>query len=381
MWRPVTLGLVAAMLIVPVIARAQLFGAPKLDPAFCEQPRYRQTVVYVDDMMMVEGQTEWAQRLADKLRATLAPGEKVTVVQLSPSSGESHELWTGCWPSYTMAARAKLAQQSFIFRRNPLDTLIDQQKLFLRGLNDALAQIYVAARRPAERGRITPQAAPNKQILRALANDEGRFTGSTTTIRAVVYSDLAENSDLGSVFQAAGDPQDFGRKLGSYLRRSVFYGFGLGADVSADPGFSEQARGFWTAALHSMAVTVGGINTDLNVANILPLHSSVFPVTLDFNGQQLDGRLSLLTDDDGNLVDSWLGISRLSSSVLIGTFVCASDDERAICRLDAQTGGSLTTTNPSEELHISGSRAGGLHGKLGLKGSGTLFDIATTPTQ
>ena len=372
--------LVATLTLAPVIARAQLFGAPKLDPAFCQQASYRQTVVYVDDMMMVEGQSAWAQALADKLRATLAPGEKVTVVRLSPSSGESHELWTACWPAYSASQRAKLARQNFIFQRNPLDALGDQQKLFLRGLNDALATIYVTARRPAEQVKIAPQTAPNKQILRAIANDEGRFTSSVGTIRAIMYSDLAENSDLGSVFQT-GVPVDFGRKLGSYLRHSVFYEFGLGADVAGDPGFSERARSFWTAALGSMAATVGGINSDLNVANIVPLHSAAFPVTLDFNGQQLDGRLSLLTDDDGNLVDSWLGISRLSSTALTGSFVCSAKTGDSRCRLDAQTSGGLTTTSPSEDLHMVGSSAAGLRGKLGLKGTGTLFDIVTDLAQ
>jgi hypothetical protein len=374
---PGTLAFViaTARLIIPVLARAQLFSAPRLDPAFCQQPSYRQTVIYVDDMMMVEGHTEWAQRLADKPRATLAPGEKVTVVQLSASRGESHEIWPACWPAYSSAARAKLAQQSFIFQRSPLDGLSDQQKLFLRALNDALAQIYVAARRPAELVRIMPQSAPNKQILRALANDEGRFTSSTTTIRVIIYSNLAENGDLGSVFQTAAAPVDFGHKLGCYLRRSVFHGFGLGGDVTASPGFSEKAQGFWTAALRSMAATVGDLNSDLNVANILPLHGAAFTVTLDFDGQQLDGRLSLLTDDDGNLVDSWLGISRLSSTALTRSCVCAGNAEHGNCKLDAQTNSSLTTTSPIEELQMSGSNEAGLHGELGLKGSGTLFAI------
>jgi hypothetical protein len=257
--------LAAAAIILPLTAQAQLFSAPTLDPAFCDQPSYRQTVVYIDDMMMVNGQTQWAQRLADKLRATLGPGEKLTVVQLSPASGQSHELWSACWPAFSASAQARLAKQNFIFQRNPIDKLPDQQKLFLRGLNDSLAQIYVASQRPAAVSRITLRHPPNKQILRALANDEGRFTGSLTTIRAIVYSDLAENSDLGSVFAPTIATGDFGAKLGSFLRHSMFYGFGLGADIDGDPEFSEAARTFFTAALRSMAATVGGINSDLNV--------------------------------------------------------------------------------------------------------------------
>ena len=73
-------------------ASAALFGAEGLDPSFCQRPSLRQTVVYVDDMMMAEGKTDWAMKLATKLKATLAPGERVTVVRLSPGNGRSSEV-------------------------------------------------------------------------------------------------------------------------------------------------------------------------------------------------------------------------------------------------------------------------------------------------
>ncbi|HEY0422599.1 MAG TPA: hypothetical protein VGC82_04675, partial [Rhodopila sp.] len=59
---------------------------------------------------------------------------------------------------------------------------------------------------------------------------------------------------------------------------------------------------------------------DLNVPNTLPLRAYSWPVTLQFDGQALDGRLSLLVGEDGNLVDSSLGISRLGSAAIGGTF-------------------------------------------------------------
>ena len=136
---------------------------------------------------------------------------------------------------------------------------------------------------------------------------------------------MAENSDLGSVFQPPpADPPAFGQKLGSYLRHGVFYAYGVGEDVRGDPAFPEQARAFWTPALRSMAATVMGLGADLNVPNTLPLRAYSWPVTLSFDDQTLDGRLSLLVGEDGNLVDSSLGISRLGSAAISGTFKCAT---------------------------------------------------------
>src|SRR3954470_14147701 len=104
---------------------ASLFGSEGLDPTWCEKPNARQTVVYIDDMMMVEGRTDWASKLATKLRATLAPGERVTVVRLSPRSGQSKEMWAGCWPGLTEADRTAAKSRSLgdFFSRNAASRL------------------------------------------------------------------------------------------------------------------------------------------------------------------------------------------------------------------------------------------------------------------
>jgi len=54
-----------------------------------------------------------------------------------------------------------------------------------------------------------------------------------------------------------------------------------------------------------------GLGADLNVPNTIPLRAR--SVTMNFAGQPLDGRLSLLVGDDGILVDSRLGVSGLGS--------------------------------------------------------------------
>jgi hypothetical protein len=370
-------------LVCPMAAHAQLFGSPGLDPKFCEQSSFRQTVVYIDDMMMIEGRTEWAPKLADKLRATLAPGEHLTVVRLSPATGQSSELWSGCWPEYGDAERAAIAKETYFFKESPISQLNEQKKFFLQGFGGALATIYMATKRSSAATRFSANNPPTKQILRALASDEGRFANSHTTIRAIIYSDLAENSDLGSAFKPLSEQStDYGQKLGSYLRRSVFYDFGVGEDVNDDASFQEHSKIFWSAAIRSMAATLGGIGTDLNVPNTLPSKAYNFQITVNYvDGQQLDGRLWLLTNADGDLVDSGIVISRLKSGLLRGTFRCEVD---LTCNLNAETSGGITTTSPTDLVTLLGNGSTGLKGRIGVKGRAdqpaTMFELSATPS-
>ena len=368
------LGLLMVLLLLARPAHAALFGREGLDPAFCRTASVRQTVLYVDDMDMVAGRIEWARQLAVKLRATLAPGERLTVVRLETQSGLSRELWSGCWPGYTATQQAAMEKQSFLFSRNPLTTLGDQRKYFLGDMGQALTTLYEAAKRPADQVRIDAGHAPHKEIIRALASDEGRFSASRVTLRAILYSDMAENSDLGSVFQPGSAPAGLGQRLGTYLRGGVFYAFGVGGVVEGDPNFPENARRFWLTALHSMAATLGGMGADLNVPNLLPVAAHDYAVALTMDKQPLEGRLSLLTDRDGALVDSWLGISRLGSTGLEGSFTC---EVGGGCLLDANTSSGLATNAPSERVVLRGPEAGPLVGTLGVRAQGMMFALRT----
>lgn len=378
--RPALLGalLAAAFSATPALARS-FFGNYELDPAWCRQPVARQTAVYVDDTMMVEGRVDWATKLDIKLKATLAPGERLSVVRLSPGSGQSREYWSGCWPGISEAVRSERPSPGLLenvaqwFTKSQEAEIADQRKYFLRDFGAALTRIYTEAKRPVARP-IDAASPPAKQILRALASDYGRFLQSSATVRAVVYSDFAENSDLGSAFKPVAE-QDlgYGQKLGTYLRRGVFYGFGEGEDVGGDPGFGETARAFWTAALRSLQGNVEGIGPDLNVPEVLPVRSLEYAVALDFDGEPLEGRLSILTGRDGKLVDSWLGIMRLGSTALTGSFRCTVE-----CRLEAATMGHLVTEDAPTEALIMTGPPGTLSGTLGVPGHDTLRSIKAT---
>jgi hypothetical protein len=379
------LGATAVALLlafVPVsAAHGELFAGEALDKTFCGLPQLRQTIVYIDDMMMIDGQTAWAMQLAIKLRQTLASGERVTVVRLSPASGLSREVWSGCWPAYPAEVAARYRAETYVLTRNPLDRVATQQRTFLREFGMALTRLYADAKRPEVAVHFTPASAPTKQILRALASDDGRFTQSKTTLRAIIYSDMAENSDLGAAMKpSAAAASALGAKLGVTLRRSVIYGFGVGSDLDGSPAFADCARLFWGAAIRSMASTLGGLDADLNLPDIVPARAFSSPIDLDLDGLTLTGRLSLLTDLEGNLVDSWIGVSRLSSTTLTGTYLCRqSSNQPSACQLNAVTTAGVTTRTPGETLTLAGDQATGLRGHLGVTGTKAMFELHTAP--
>ena len=297
-------------------------------------------------MMMIDGQTEWAQKLSEKLRASLEPGERVTVVRLSPAEAQSNELWNGCWPAYTKAQEEQLSKQTYFFSQDPLDSLGDQQKYFMGGLGTALTQIYTTAKRPIARVRFDVSSPPQKQLLRALASDEGRFTDSSAPVRAIIYSDMMENSDLGSVFKSEPDKfPNYASLLGSHLRQGIFYAYGVGSDVSGGLSVTDAAKAYWTKAFKSLAAVLGGFGADLNVPNRIPVGKFTYNAELTFHDRKLAGKISVLVDADGNLIDSSIGFSMLTVAGLDGTFHCKGEE----CVLDSQTTSSLITSNMPNE--------------------------------
>jgi len=358
----------------------KLFGDTELDTSFCKNKTFRQTVIYIDDKMMVDGKTDWALKISGKLKSTLTAGERVTVVRLSPDNGQSSEIWSGCWPSYTAEQKDSLNKQTYIFTENPVEGIDQQQSFFMKGLNDAVVKIYTATKRSGADVADDQKNPPKKQILRALASDETRFSTSTTTIRAIIYSNMQENSDLGSVYSPLPQPfPSYADKLGSRFKNGVFYAFGVGGDTSNPQASPETVKTFWEKAFNSMQAVLLGMGADLNVANSVPVKSYNYNVHLDFKGQDLEGRMPLLVADDGTLVDSWLGFTRMSIAGLSGTFTCQSE----VCKLDAVPMTNLlasndTTKRVAETIKLSGKEAS-LSGQEGVQGSKPLtFELKST---
>lgn len=374
-------AILSLLLALQAHAQSKLFGTgAMLDPRFCKEQNLRQTVVYVDDSILVAGNVSWAETIYDKLAASLVPGERTTLVELSPTTGDSSEVWAGCWPAYTIAERKKLASQTHFFSGDPLADLDKQQKLFRYNFGVGAEKIEKKGGRAVSAVAVDPDHPPEKSILRALAADGARYAQAQETVRAIIYSDLAENSDLGSVFKPQPEPAvNYGAKLGTTLRRSVFYAFGIGGDVRGDSSVKDAITKFWKGALHSMAANVAGIGSDLSVPNMLPTSNHPYDVAMTFDGQKTVGRLSILTDDDGALVDSWIGIVRLGSESIFGTFHCSGLSDPATCTLSATTSGGLVSDAPSETLSMSGPGSSALSGTIGVPSSSVNIPLTATP--
>lgn len=364
-------ALLVVSMVITIEAHAALFSAGGLDPAFCKLETVRQTVIYIDDMMMVDGKTEWALKISEKLQASLMPGERVTVVRLSPANAQITELWSGCWPNYSAEQRAAFAKQTYLFSQNPIEALGDQQKLFLQGLSRAFGKVYLDAKRSESDVRFNTNNPPQKQILRALASDEGRFTTSTTTVRVIIYSNMMENSDLGTVFKPLPDKSpNYAAKLGSHLRQGVFYAFGVGEYLVDGQAVQETSKAFWSSAIKMMSATLAGFGSDLTVSNRIPTKLYKYDTDLKFNGTDLDGKISILVDQDGNLVDSWIGFTRMTIAGLDGTLRCQNDN----CKLDGTTSGGVVTNSPTETVTLTGKNPE-LSGQLGVKGTVNMFPL------
>ena len=126
--------------------------------------------------------------------------------------------------------------------------------------------------RPASQVIIDPENPVRQSIIHTLASNGARYSHTQETVRAILCSNLAKNSDPGSIFKPLPNPTvDYGTKLGIFPRRGVFYVFWIGTEIKGDGSVQDAIRMFWTAAFQSMAANTGGIGTDLNVPNLVPV--------------------------------------------------------------------------------------------------------------
>ena len=173
---------------------------------------------------------------------------------------------------------------------------------------------------------------------------------------------------------------DYGDKLGTYLRHSVFYVFGIASDVKGSGAIQDSIHSFWDPALRSMGANIGGLGSDLTVPNVVPVTSRSYNLLLRDSSQTLAGRLSILFDPDGTLVDSWIGILRLRNASINGSFHCAAVNDGPPCALEATTAGGVVTTSPSEAITLTSQDNDTLTGSIGVPGSHVNLPLAATPS-
>jgi hypothetical protein len=332
--------LVAAAIFATVIGAANVFAEEDSNQAqqatACNDHMPRQTVVYLDELDIVKSDTVLSLTLAFKLTSSLMPGERLSIVKLGTSDGTSTQTWTGCWP---------------IADKDPVENLKAQVDTS-RQISDAVQALLDQTQRTLKDAMVDAQHPPKKQIIKALSSDVNRFRSSTEpTVRAIVYSDLGENSNLGSAYNP-GEMYD--NKQSVYFTRGVFYFFGIGKYMINATNYSSNAIKFWNNVIAAMSGVVEAITPDFDVPPVIPKIGYYYDVVLHYNnGDDLPGKLFALADQDGKLIDSWIGISHLTD----------------VCLLKAMTKGGLIGYNSREQLEVRVSPNQVLSGSIALDNS------------
>jgi hypothetical protein len=311
----------------------------------CQEGSPRQTVVYLDELDMVQTDTVLPLTLAFRLTASLMPGERLTIVKLGTTDGTSKQTWSGCWPNGN---------------KDAVETLKAQVETS-QHINNAVQDVFNSAQRSLKDAMVDAQHPPKKQIIKALTSDIARFKSSVEpTIRAIVYSDLGENSNLGSAYNP-GEMYD--NKQNTYFTRGVFYFFGIGKYMVNAGNYNSNAIKFWNNVMAAMSAVVESITPDFDVPTVVPKSGRYYDVTLHYNnGDDLPGKMAILAEDSGKLIDSWIGISHLTGTGVQGTISCDNDT----CIISAITQGGLIGYNSREQLDVRVSPNGQLSGTIAL---------------
>jgi hypothetical protein len=331
--------------------------------SFCNEPAARRTLVYIDDRIMEDQNTSWANRLFQKLNSSLLPNEAVSVIQLSPSVGTAKEVWSACWPDYSQDERDKLAKQSPWFSKKPLKVLETQQAVFRQQFGAALTRIYTSEHRPKR--EIVESYGRKKGLVAAIMSDESRFHSARSSARIIFYSDMLEISEYADV-TSSGDFE----KLGSSVSRKLkfdsdgasIYVFGVVDTSEKSKQAVDNARDFWTAFFKHANGYVRGFGSELNIPGSQPTMSLLYELEAKVRDTPRFGRIRLFSDSKGQLQDSFIFFTADANSPIEGTFQCRTADR---CTLDARTIVGTVTLSSREELKLEGPMQK-LKGSLGF---------------
>ncbi len=289
---------------------------------------FRQTVVYIDQSVMREGETAWAKRIATKLEVSLMPAEKVTIMLMDAERYNVKEIWSGAWPGYTAVEAREIKDNRGIgsfFRKDPLDTLTEERAFFKTKLGSSLGQIY---------SKRTSSTNGPKNILFTLASDEARFNQIGMVTRVILYSDMECEMKV--------------KDLSVDFSNAIFYVFGINSKQLAQ-------KKEWGKTLLSANGLLASFGNDLSLPAGSPqkvYHYSIKYTNLVDN--VMLGDMILMVKQDGKMCDSYINMRSVSSpraSLLTG-FV---DESRKNIQVKAKSVGKLTSLVKGEIIELTGN--------------------------
>lgn len=343
------------LLLTPLRAYA-IFGADEYRiEKFCESELKspRQTLVYIDDQILVKDETQWAKDLLVKLTANLMPSESVTLIKLSTGTGETHELWKGCYPNYTELEFEKIKKNNnSFFGGDPVKQLKYQQAIFRKQLGDSLGKLLNENGRLRENVQFNFLSPPKKQIIRALSNDGARFDTNQGAIRIIIYSDMIENSDLGSSLKSIMPEKTDNFVLN--FKDSLFYIYGIGSTILDKGVETDNIKSYWKKFLNSSEGHLMGFSSNLIIPNTTPVNKKTYDIeiAIDKENDVRLGKLQFFVDRENHIQDGYISIAHKNLSILQdGIFQC----NETKCTLSAKVQTSVITKQGENELKLIGS--------------------------
>lgn len=337
------------------------FGGEGLAIAqFCDTPSPRQTLIYIDEKILVKEQTQWAKDLIAKLSGNLMPSEPVTLVKLAAETGAAQQLWQGCYPEYSSEQRAQIANKhsgiiAGVFTSNPIDALPQQKAIFQNQIGGALGQLLQQSGRDLSAVQVNPSSLPSKQIMLALANDAPRFDPTHGVIRVIIYSDMLENSGLGSSLTSnPATAASAATERALNFKNAVFYIYGAGSTLSPqDVSAGMKMKSYWETFFNSATGHLAGFGPNLNVMSNIPetLKTYDIAITVEPNNIRL-GKIQFFINHEGSVQDSFIAVAGKHHSMLEdGSFTCQGDS----CTFSARVPSPVITTQGGAEIKLIGA--------------------------
>lgn len=332
-----------------------IFGADDFKiEKFC-QPTIksaRQTIIYVDDQILIKNESQWAKDLLSKLLANLIPSEQVTLVKISSNSGETQEIWHACYPNYTSVELDKIKKENnSFFGSDPVKQLQNQQAFFRKQFSDALGKILNLNGREINQVKIDLKNQNKKQIIRAFSNDGARFDTSRGAIRLIIYSDMLENSDLGI---SINDQIDKFNSQSVNFKNATIYVYGSGVTISSQGIITDKVKNFWKKIFEESNGHLVSFGSNLTIPSSVPVKYEAYniEVNIEENKDSREGEMRLFIDQDGHLQDSYISISNKVQSVIQdGNYLC--NDSK--CTITANTINSVVTKQGNNEIKLKGT--------------------------
>ena len=321
---------------------------------FC-QPTFkspRQTIIYIDDQILIKNESQWAKDLLSKLMANLMPSEQVTLVKLSSESGDMQEMWHACYPNYTSVEFDKIKKENnSFFGSDPTKQLQNQQAFFRKQFSDALGKLLNSAGRDIIQIKVDLKNQHKKQVIRAFSNDGARFDTSRGAIRIIIYSDMLENSDLGV---STNDQIDKFDNQSVNFKNATIYVYGSGLTISSQGIITDKVKSFWKKIFDESNGHLVSFGSNLSIPSSVPVRYETYniEVNIEENKDSREGEMRLFVDQDGHLQDSYISISnKIQSVIQDGNYSC-SDSK---CTIIANTLNSVVTKQGNNEIKLKGT--------------------------